>query len=64
MSSSFDVIPDVPDGTNGRLWPPRLALATLAIITLAFYYGLWWPGLTLVKRDAARFFIPTRADFA
>ena len=43
------------------MWSPSgLAVVVLCTVTLAFYYGLWWPGLTLVKRDAVRFFIPIK----
>ena len=29
-------------------------------VTLAFYHGLWLPGLVLIKRDAFRFFLPLK----
>src|SRR5256712_13479748 len=41
-------------------WPNGLAIAVLVTITLAFYHGLWLPGLVLVKRDALRFFLPIK----
>ncbi len=37
-----------------------LPIAVLAAVVLAFYHGLWWPGLALVKRDALRFFLPIK----
>ncbi len=36
--------------------PSGLAVAVLCGITLAFYHGLWLPGIALVKRDAFRAF--------
>ena len=51
--------PPLPQTTladRGRIAPTRLpagvALAALCGITLAFYHGLWLPGLVLLKRDA------------
>ena len=41
-------------------WPAGVALAGLCGITLAFYHGLWLPGLVLIKRDAYRFFLPLK----
>ncbi|OLC65416.1 MAG: hypothetical protein AUH69_09510 [Actinobacteria bacterium 13_1_40CM_4_65_12] len=35
-------------------------MAALCGIVLAFYYGLWWPGLVLIKRDAFRFYLPIK----
>ena len=35
-----------------------LAVSVLIGITLAFYHGLWLPGLVLIKRDAFRVFLP------
>src|SRR5437867_855725 len=48
-----------PDKNNalGRL-PAWLAVTVLLGLTLAFYHGLWLPGLVLIKRDAYRFFPP------
>jgi len=37
-----------------------LAMAALIGITLGFYYGLWLPGLVLIKRDAFRFYLPLK----
>jgi hypothetical protein len=41
-------------GPNGRR--TAMAVAVLCGITLAFYHGLWLPGLVLIKRDAFRTF--------
>ncbi len=44
-----------------RVWSPTgLAMAVLCVITLAFYHGLWLPGLVLLKRDAFRFYLPIK----
>jgi len=52
---------EAPPTITGRLsWPNGLAIAVLVTITLAFYHGLWLPGLVLVKRDALRFFLPIK----
>jgi hypothetical protein len=40
--------------------PWWLAAAALSGITLAFYHGLWLPGLVLIKRDAFRSFLPLK----
>ncbi|TAL11963.1 MAG: hypothetical protein EPO02_02965 [Nitrospirae bacterium] len=47
---------------HARLTPALtgLAVAALCIIILAFYYGLWWPDLVLIKRDAFRLFLPIK----
>ncbi len=37
-----------------------LAVVLLCGIILAFYHGLWLPGLTLIKRDAFRYFLPLK----
>ncbi|HEV8715144.1 MAG TPA: hypothetical protein VGX03_20230 [Candidatus Binatia bacterium] len=37
-----------------------LAAAILCGIVLAFYHGLWLPGLVLIKRDAFRYFLPLK----
>ena len=37
-----------------------LAIAVLLGITLAFYHGLWLPGLVLIKRDAYGVFLPLK----
>ncbi len=43
--------------TGWRTWLPATALVSL---TLAFYHGLWLPGLVLIKRDAFRFHLPIK----
>jgi hypothetical protein len=40
--------------------PTGLAAAALCGIVLAFYHGLWWPGLILIKRDAFRLLLPIK----
>src|SRR5207247_4365079 len=40
--------------------PTWLAVTVLLGLTLAFYHGLWLPGLVLVKRDAFRFWLPLK----
>jgi len=51
--------PAATDGIIGRAWfPSGLALTVLCAVTLAFYHGLWLPGLVLIKRDAFRVFLP------
>jgi len=53
--------PDTRAGTLARITSPTgLAVAVLVAITLAFYHGLWLPGLVLIKRDAFRFFLPLK----
>ncbi len=37
-----------------------LAVAALAGITLAFYHGLWMPGLVVIKRDSYAFYLPLK----
>src|SRR2546425_5228614 len=37
-----------------------LAITVLLGITLAFYHGLWLPGLVLIKRDAYGVFLPLK----
>ncbi len=37
-----------------------LAVIVLLGLTLAFYYGLWLPGLVLIKRDAYGFWLPLK----
>ena len=37
-----------------------LAVVLLGGILLAFYHGLWLPGLVLIKRDAFRYFLPLK----
>ena len=44
-----------------QVWSPSgLTVTVLGGITLAFYHGLWWPGLVLSKRDAFRLFLPIK----
>ena len=51
----------IPDADTRRGRPPSgLIVAALIGIVMAFYHGLWWPGLALVKRDAMRFFVPIK----
>ena len=48
-------------GLRARLTSPTgLAVTVLVSLTLAFYHGLWLPGLVLIKRDAFRFFLPLK----
>jgi len=57
----LDKTPSAPDTNNAlerlQTW---LAVTVLMGLTLAFYHGLWWPGLLLLKRDAFRFFLPLK----
>src|SRR6266705_3651171 len=50
-----------PDKNNalGRL-PAWLAVTVLLGLALAFYHGLWLPGLVLIHRDALRFYLPIK----
>src|SRR2546428_966813 len=43
-----------------RMLPESRAVTVLLGLTLAFYHGLWLPGLVLIKRDAFRFFLPLK----
>src|SRR3989442_1944554 len=44
-----------------RMWSPSgLAMAVLCVLTLAFYHGLWLPGLVLIRRDAFLFYLPIK----
>ena len=56
--------PETTLADRGRIAPTRLpagvALAALCGITLAFYHGLWLPGLVLIKRDAFWFYLPLK----
>ncbi len=57
--------PEEQQGATRRLmaraWSPTgLTVAVLVGLTLAFYHGLWLPGLVLIKRDAFRFFLPLK----
>jgi len=40
--------------------PTRVAVTALIGITLAFYHGLWLPGLVLIKRDSFLFYLPIK----
>lgn len=62
---STELEPDIPAHDTGRRWSPSaLIVAALLGIVMAFYHGLWWPGLVLVKRDAMRFFLPIKQYLA
>jgi hypothetical protein len=53
--------PAATSGIIGRVWSPSgLSVTVLCGLTLAFYHGLWLPGLVLIKRDAFRFFLPVK----
>ena len=53
--------PATRPGLLARLTSPTgRAMDVLIGITLAFYHGLWLPGLVLIKRDAFRFFLPLK----
>jgi len=53
--------PDTTPAGHGRNKSLTVSAVVLLLgITLGFYYGLWWPGLVLIKRDAYRFFIPLK----
>src|SRR6266571_5946401 len=58
---ALDAKPSAPDKNNalGRL-PAWLAVTVLLGLTLAFYHGLWLPGLVLIHRDALRFYLPIK----
>ncbi len=61
MSPSSFETPNPRPGLPAWLTSPTgLAVAVLVSITLAFYHGLWLPGLVLIKRDAFRFFLPLK----
>ena len=47
---------------RARWWTarPAIAVGVLLLTILAFYYKLWWPGLVLIKRDAAMTFLPIK----
>src|SRR5437660_12495591 len=40
--------------------PESRAVTVLLGLTLAFYHGLWLPGLVLIKRDAFRLHLPIK----
>ena len=48
------------DTSKGGARSSALAVALLCAVTLAFYHGLWLPGLVLIKRDAFWFHLPTK----
>jgi hypothetical protein len=53
--------PATRPGLLARLMSPTgRAMAVLAGVTLAFYHGLWLPGLVLIKRDASWFYLPIK----
>jgi len=59
--SPLDAKPSGPDKNNAQgSLPTSLAVTVLLGLTLAFYHGLWLPGLMLIKRDAFRFFLPLK----
>ena len=61
MSHSSFEAPATTPGLLARLASPTgRALAVLAGITLAFYHGLWLPGLVLIKRDASWLYLPIK----
>src|SRR2546428_13044263 len=43
-----------------RMLPESRAVTVLLGLTLAFYHGLWLPGLGLIKRDAFRLNLPIK----
>src|SRR5438552_4639188 len=43
-----------------RMLPESRAVTVLLGLTLAFYHGLWLPGLVLIKRDAFRLHLPIK----
>jgi hypothetical protein len=47
-----------------RWFSTSLVVAILVGATLAFYHGLWQPGLVLIKRDAFRFHPPLKQYLA
>ena len=53
--------PDPRPGLWARTpYPTGWAVVALVCITLAFYHGLWLPGLILIKRDAYGFWLPLK----
>jgi len=55
--------PALPKAPASRLAAkPRTILAVIVLLglTLAFYYGLWLPGLVLIKRDAYGLWLPLK----
>src|SRR5438132_68268 len=57
-SESGSVAPG--DVSQPRATSSGLAVVILCGVTLAFYHGLWLPGLVLIKRDAFRFLLPLK----
>src|SRR5437899_12532628 len=61
MSPSPLEKPDARPGLLARIkLSTGLVVAVLASITLAFYHGLWLPGLVLIKRDAFKVELPLK----
>ncbi len=61
MSPSPLEQPDARPGLLARIkLSTGLVVAVLASITLAFYHGLWLPGLVLIKRDAFKVELPLK----
>src|SRR5207247_841992 len=57
----FTKAPGAGHGLVARVWSPLgLTVASLCGITLAFYHGLWLPGLVLIKRDAFVLHVPLK----
>ena len=59
------IAPEEKPGSTSRLiaqtWSPTgLAVTVLCAITLAFFHGLWMPGLVLIKRDSFLFYPPIK----
>jgi hypothetical protein len=53
--------PGAASGPIARIGSPTgFAIGALCASILAFYHGLWLPGLVLIKRDAFRFFLPLK----
>src|SRR5438128_10434933 len=57
-SESGSVAPE--DVSQPKATSSGLAVLILCGVTLAFYHGLWLPGLVLIKRDAYRFYLPIK----
>ncbi len=54
------VLPKAPASRLPAKTRTVLAVIVLLGLTLAFYYGLWLPGLVLIKRDAYGFWLPLK----
>ena len=55
--------PAFPEASSPRLAAKtRTVLAVIALlgVTLAFFHGLWLPGLVLIKRDSYGFYPPLK----